>query len=395
MRASWLEDCDAVPMGTDAWRNWRAFDDDSPEMENFHDELYSDRHFSGGPTTRGPYTLTSILGRGQLNDEPSVRPAIRMRVGLHASLIPELVQDGKLVSANSDSYHGGDASDEIAALASLTLGVRLRVAGTTQLSGIHRPGEKEGSVYLEVIPLATPGRPGDEYVPAALNRSAQLDQLERLDSFPTLNEQDQIALVRAARSYAVGLWWSNEDQNQAWLQFVTAMEIAATRRQKIKASAEDLVESLWPELWSSLQPAEESVRAQVAEQIAGQIRATRKFIDFVSQCAPAAPELRPEIGQLPWEEMANHAKLIYKHRSDALHGGKPFPLPMLERPRIEETGAIQEIPYGLSTGGRGGVWNSKEAPMLLSTFEHIARGCLLNWWDELGASQNAPTCQPT
>lgn len=30
-----------------------------------------------------------------------------------------------------------------------------------------------------------------------------------------------------------------------------------------------------------------------------------------------------------------------------------------------------------------GQGNAKEAPMLLSTFEHIVRGSLLNWWDDL------------
>ena len=95
------------------------------------------------------------------------------------------------------------------------------------------------------------------------------------------------------------------------------------------------------------------------------------------------PELRPSFGELDWGEMAQHARLIYSHRSTALHGGKPFPLPMLEQPRKEENGAIQEVPWGLNTGGLGGVWDAKEAPMLLSTFEYIARGSLLNWWDEL------------
>jgi hypothetical protein len=41
------------------------------------------------------------------------------------------------------------------------------------------------------------------------------------------------------------------------------------------------------------------------------------------------------------------------------------------------------VPWGLNTGGLGGVWDAKEAPMLLSAFEYIARGSLLNWWDEL------------
>ena len=59
---------------------------------------------------------------------------------------------------------------------------------------------------------------------------------------------------------------------------------------------------------------------------------------------------------------------------------------MLRAARPEENGAIQEVPYGLNTGGLGGIWDAKEVPMLLATFEYIARGALLAWWDELAAS---------
>lgn len=377
-----VSDCDAVDMGTDAWRNWNAFNEQNPETENADDELYSDRHFVGGSSTHGPYSLAAIFGRDRPETRPAVRPAVRLRVGVHANLIPDVVIDGELVPANSDAYHGGTISDEIAALASLTLGVRLRVAGTSRLSGIHGQGEHP-PIYLEVAPLANPGRPGREYIPAALNRPAHLSQLDRLDSFPDLDEEAQVELIRAARAYAAGLWWSNEDQNHAWLQLVTAVEIAANHRQKVQATPQELVEDLWPELWSAMQPANDVVRAEVSKWVAPQIRATRKFVDFLTECAPEPPELRPSFGELDWAKMAQHARVIYSHRSTALHGGKPFPLPMLEQPRDEENGAIEEVPWGLNTGGLGGVWDAKEAPMFLSTFEYIARGSLLNWWNEL------------
>lgn len=370
-------------MGTDAWRNWNAFNEGLPENENADDELYSDRHFVGGLSTHGPYTLTTIIGGGQPSAVPAVRPAVRLHTSVHANLIPEIIIDGALAPADSAAYHGGTAGDEVAALASLELGVRLRVAGTSQLSGIHRDGEEHSPIYLEVAPLAHPGRPGYEFVPAAASRPADLGQLSRLDSFSSMEETAQIELVRAARAYATGLWWSNEDQNQAWLQLVTAVEIAANHRQQVQTAPERLVQALWPELWSALTTAGDTARAQVAWLLAPQIRATRKFVDFLVACAPKPPALRPPHGKLEWGDMAQHARLIYGHRSTALHAGKPFPLPMLERPRSEENGAIQEVPWGLNSGGQGGIWDAKEAPMLLSTFEHIARGSLLNWWDEL------------
>ncbi len=60
-------------------------------------------------------------------------------------------------------------------------------------------------------------------------------------------------------------------------------------------------------------------------------------------------------------------------------------MPMLEQSRVEDSGASQEVPWGLNTGGLGGIWDAKETPMLLSTFEYLARGALLRWWDELAS----------
>jgi hypothetical protein len=348
-------------MGTDAWRNWNAFNEQNPETKNADDELYSDRHFVGGPSTHGPYSLAAIIGLDRPETTPAVRPAVRPRVGVHANLISDVVIDGELVPANSDAYHGGTVSDEIAALASLTLGARLRVAGTSRLSGIHEQGQEHPLIYLEVAPLANPGRPGREYIPAALNRPAHLSQLDRLDSFPDLDEEAQVELVRAARAYAAGLWWSNEDQNHAWLQFVTAVEIAANHRQKVQATPQEL-EGLWPEPWSAMQPANDVVRAEVSKRFASQIRATRKFFDFLTECAPEPPELRPSFGELDWAKMAQHARLIYGHRSTALHGGKPFPLPMLEQPRDEENGAIQEVPWGPTRAGPAASGTPRKPP---------------------------------
>lgn len=370
-------------MGTDGWRNWSAFHQGEPELENADDEVYSDRHFVGGPAELGPYRLAAIISSPPHPSAPAVRPSVKLTLGIHDQLIPDLVVDGKLAPANSDAYHGGGISDEVAALTSLHLGVRLRVAGTSRLSGFHdddAPGRPD--IFLEVPPLAHPGRLGREYVPAALTRPATLDKLGRIKTFPQVAGKDQVPLVRAARAYATGLWWSNEDPNLAWLQLVTAVEIAASKR-KIHSSSEELIEELWPELWAALASADTGVRAQVTKVVAPQARATRKFIDFVTEYAPAPPESRPPYDVLDWDGMRGHAKLIYGHRSKALHDGKPFPLPMLEQPRQHDDGSLQETPGGMSTSGQGGIWNHDEAPMLLSTFEHIARGALLRWWDEL------------
>jgi hypothetical protein len=370
-------------LGTDAWRNWRAFNDGEQELENFDDELQSDVQFFGGTASFGPYRLSTVFRR-----PGAVGPAVIVYGGVHTDLMPKIIIDGELTKTNMTAYHGGTMTDEIAALISLELGVRVRLAGTLRLSGIHDQDDPNPPLYFEVPRLAQPGLPHRERVPRAVTRSADLSTLSRLASFPTLDEAKQVELVRVARSYATGLWWANEDPNQAWLQLVTAVETAATG-QKITADPAALIEETWPELWAPLQSTDEPARKKIAKLLAPQVKATRKFIDFVTTYAPPPPDARPAFSSLNWDEMPDHARKIYGHRSKALHEGRPFPMPMLEEPRSEGPGIWDEIPGGLNAGGLGGVWMADDTPMLLSTFEYIARGALLRWWDDLVSAANS------
>lgn len=388
--------CDPSAVGTDAWRNWRASLDGEAEIEGWHDELHSDRAFVGGPIDVGPYRLTIISRASRPPVPASVGAAARLRAGLHIDLTVPLTADGELLPVDSTSYHGGTIGDEIAALASLVLGVRLRDAGTVEMS-VPSGDDERVPIFMEVPALGRPGSPNVEYIPRALSREPNLDLLQRLNSYPALTDDAQRELARAARAYATGLWWANEDPNQSWLSFVTAVEIAAKHRQpvRVKASSEELVRTLWPDLWDDLQPAPPDVRANVCKRVSQQIKATRKFVDFVVQCAPAPPEARPAFGVLDWFAMEEHATKIYGHRSNALHAGKPFPSPMLEAPRIvDEVGRRQEVPLGITASSLGSSWTSDETPMLLATFEYIVQGALLRWWDELAANSEGRPSPP-
>lgn len=48
-----------------------------------------------------------------------------------------------------------------------------------------------------------------------------------------------------------------------------------------------------------------------------------------------------------------------------------------------QKGIPEEVPFGLAVSTLGGVWIKEDIPMLLHLFEHIVRGTLLNWWDEM------------
>jgi hypothetical protein len=120
--------------------------------------------------------------------------------------------------------------------------------------------------------------------------------------------------------------------------------------------------------------------------------ATKKFIDFLLAFAPEPPTLRPsEFLRFPFtrKDLKEAASLIYGHRSKSLHNGTAFPLPMCRPPvwfsfEGKEDTAHQEVPIGLATSSLGASWRREQTPMLLHTFEYIARSALLDWWKSLG-----------
>lgn len=45
--------------------------------------------------------------------------------------------------------------------------------------------------------------------------------------------------------------------------------------------------------------------------------------------------------------------------------------------------AVAERPIGLATSVGSGTWLAKDTPMLLHTFEYIARNALIAWWTSM------------
>jgi hypothetical protein len=199
-----------------------------------------------------------------------------------------------------------------------------------------------------------------------------------------LSASAAIALVKAARLYQEALWLVETETPLSWLLMVSAVETAANQwRCQKEAPAERLKDSK-PVLYRYLEVIGTDVLAAVAKEIAEVLGATSKFIGFVLEFLPPPPSARPPVGfRCSWSETAirKAMRLIYDHRSRALHDGRPFPLPMCEIPfTLPGWPAPAERPVGLAAAAQGGVWLSKDTPMHFHTFEHIARGVLLNWW---------------
>jgi hypothetical protein len=193
------------------------------------------------------------------------------------------------------------------------------------------------------------------------------------------------------------VWIADSDPSLIWLMLVSAIETAAlswsadvSPIEQLEIAFPDLVELIagcgCPELLGSV--------AESLKQLTG---STKRFVGFIEAFAPPPPAARPE-AYLQFSfapaDLRRAMSLIYGHRSKSLHRGTAFPLPMCAPPQcaqVSETEVkVQEKPQGLAMSSRNASWKAEQTPILLNTFEHIARGTLLNWWKSLGRPDNPP-----
>ena len=376
--------------GPYGYENWRSALNKSPALTGYEINLYSDAHVTGEIVSGlGPYEFLNPISI----EHPSVRarPAIVLRFWNHIPFTHQPVE-----KTDESRYHGGTLDDELAALLSLELGIRSAVGG--EIRAYYNAGDPKGVPRAE-HPDQIPYLPWSNRGILPYCKKTVMLSASRLATYPQLDVPSAIALLRSARNYQQALWIADADPNLAWLLLVSAVETAANHWNA--ANLDDPVEALRSArpLWAKLfQDAGGELENIMANELHGITRSFKKYVDFLLLFIPPAPNERPYPGaQVEWtpERLKLVFKQIYTYRSKALHGGKPFPLPMClpAGPRHEGYIAYPEIPSGLATAGSDGQWLAEDTPILLHTFEYIVRGALQRWWDSMAhpvAAGSAP-----
>ena len=371
--------------GPASYQNWKAQQRGEEATGAYEVPLYSDARITSEIRDGlGPYQLLNPVAPPR---DRQARAAVYVRVDVyHVGEPGALLKSGTTVD---DMYHGGWLNDEIAALLSLSVGGRFRAGPESRQFKIDGDPKGRPVGYVET---RQPLLPFSEraVVPRAKSTKV-LDDVRWIASLPTLSTDDAAALIKAARLYQDGLWIADAEPELTWIMFVSALETAAGTWTAHEHTALEQIEAwgLGPQLLEILRvDCKQETIAAVAEHLAPYVGSRRTFTDFVAQHCPEPPEDRPpEDGQLSWvrEDFERALKKVYDYRSAALHGGKPFPAPMCEPP-MKATGWDHpaERPFGLASSTKGAAWQASDTPMLLHTFEYIARTALLNWARELG-----------
>jgi hypothetical protein len=200
-----------------------------------------------------------------------------------------------------------------------------------------------------------------------------------------------VVLIRAARLYQDAIWLAETQPNLGWLMLVSAVEAVASHWHSSNDEPLARLKAARPEFVGWLEASGHiSLAKRIAIEFADSLGSTRKFVTFLLKHMPPPRSIRPaEWGQVTWTPryLKKVFGVIYDYRSRALHDGIPFPAPMSDPPfRHESWATVAEKPIGLAASIHGGTWVAKDTPMLLHTFEYIARAAILSWWDRCGSN---------
>jgi hypothetical protein len=366
------------PTGPDGWSNWRAQRAGVLSSGAVEYAGYTDAQLLEEQADLGPCRLLNTIGFAAR--QPGQVPlSLVLRVEWHAATDP---RERSWEQTDTATWHGGVLDDELAALVSLALGIRLQSGGRVRL--FDPDGDPRGRpVHYDHAPPYLPPPRRASLLPTITGPVRLGTAAERLAGYPKLNPDQAGALVKGARAWQEAVWVADADPRQTWLRLVGALEAAAQAWAGGPArTPEERLLLARPRLAKRLaRHATAELHHFVAKDLDRIFKATEKFIDFTMAHLPDPPAVRPLKGfRLDWSRMAEHLALVYEWRSRDLHDGTPIPLPMCEPPhRLPRHRAPIEVPLGLATWTGSATWNARDIPMLLHTFAYITRGTLLNW----------------
>ena len=363
------------PYSIENWKRWSA---EHVNWITVEYPIFTDCHVTGEIRNGlGPYMVLNAvslpLGR-------ELTPALVLRVDYP----PPSTKRYQMKKTDDSRYHGGSMVDELCALVCLCMGARMKPGKSIRTFDCGgdpkgRPEAFEAITSFQPSPFRTPILPDATGIHS-------LDLALRCRELPQLPDEGAVALIRAARLYQDGLWIAESQTSLAWVMLVSALETAANHWRITEESPVERMHISQPKIASLLnEVGGEEHLAAVAALMAPYMGATKKFIDFSLAFLPEPPvERGPEYARIDWSPTAlkKSLSIIYEYRSKALHGGTPFPVPMLMPPHAEAH-KYAEKPIGLATYSHGGTWLAKDVPMFFRTFEYITRQVLLKWWDSL------------
>ena len=232
---------DKVAPSQQNWLNKVSRVKNGTDRVSYEHSLYSDAHITGEfRTTQGPYTFLNTIPMPTNDGAVKVPIVLRSEMYIEFS-IPDMTKTDESV------YHGGDLVDEIVAIASLSLGVRLLNGGTSREFGTDDDPYGRPREWTRIPAPVFRFRRDMPIIPA-VGGTHSMEALKRLETIPRIEPRQYVSLVRACKAYQEALWICESEPNLAWLLFVSALETAANDVYRAAAPSSERLRTAKPEL---------------------------------------------------------------------------------------------------------------------------------------------------
>jgi hypothetical protein len=271
------------------YANWRAFERGQPSLGAFEYPLYTDAHVTAELREGiGPYQmLNAVPGPGAARE---AQVAIIVRVEQHVDYV--VYQDAPMDTTDDAIYHGGVLPDEVAALMSLTRGIRLKAGEIAREFTDRDPRGHPRANFYNRVPLLVTQR--SVTILPGVTGTRSLTDVGPMRAFSQLAVSDAVSVVRAARLYQDAVWIAEAEPNLAWLMLVSALETGALAWRTAKAPPVDRLRASRPTLFERLTSVGgDDLATFVAGEIADALGNTSNFLRFTLHFLPSPPEKRP------------------------------------------------------------------------------------------------------
>lgn len=208
---------DTGPWG---WENAKAWKKQLPSLGALEIACYTDLPQLSLDINAGPFTLLTPLSNSDVFTHlPTGSPRMRLVVRVEQYLAPDhpdYYLDEDWDQTDPAVHHGGDAGQELAALLSLSLGIRMRTGGIIR---VFHPSDGDPRGHPHEFEDRMPYLP-QPYGPRVLPytgwpRDVDTSKVELLGTYANLSSAEARALVRSARAYQEALWIAESDPRQA------------------------------------------------------------------------------------------------------------------------------------------------------------------------------------
>lgn len=108
--------------------NWIAYNEEAPWLGSCEFPLFTEAQIVG-EVVLGPYTFINTIAA---NNSKTIKPGIILRYGFHTEW-----EHPSFEKTDANLYHGGSPPEELAALASLAMGIRFRAGRSVRTFQPH------------------------------------------------------------------------------------------------------------------------------------------------------------------------------------------------------------------------------------------------------------------